>query len=501
MKRPNVLLITSDQHHWSLLGCQTPQLQTPALDRLAREGTVFERAYCPNPTCTPTRASIITGQYPSQHGAWTLGTKLDEKVRTVGEEFQANGYRTGLVGKAHFQPLKGTGRYPSLEAYPLLQDLDYFRHWNGPFYGFQHVELARNHTDEAHVGQHYALWLEAQGAKDWRRWFRAPTGTRPGGEGAWDIPNELHYNTWIAERTEALLTEYRDQDDGFFLWSSFFDPHPSYLVPEPWASMYDPASIPVPALRPGELATAPELVRLARDPEGDWKPFRESGFGLHGCHYHGRSDANAAASAATYWGMVSCMDAAIGRILDTLDRLGLAENTLVIFTTDHGHLYGQHGLHAKGPFHYEDLLKVPFIARHPGRIPAGQRSQELVSLVDLAPTALSWCDIEVPVAMTGIDQSPVLRGEAKPTRDHVLCEFRHDPTSIYLKTFVDERHKLTIHYNRTYGELHDLVADPDELVNLWDDPASQGLKQRLIERFLHAELGAAPMAMPRVASA
>ena len=161
--RPNILLITSDQQHWSTLGCLNPEIDTPHLDRLADAGTLFERAYCPNPTCTPTRASMITGKYPSQHGAWSLGTKLSEAEHTVGEDFQAAGYRTSLVGKAHFQPLQATEEFSSLESYPILQDLDFWRDFSGPFYGFERVCLARNHADEAHVGQHYALWMEEQG--------------------------------------------------------------------------------------------------------------------------------------------------------------------------------------------------------------------------------------------------------------------------------------------------------------------------------------------------
>ena len=169
--KPNLLLITSDQQHWNTLGAANDEIQTPHLDRLAREGTTFTRAYCPNPTCTPTRASIITGQYPSQHGAWSLGTKLPESARTVGDELQAAGYRTALVGKAHFQPLKGTEEYPSLESYPTMQDLDFWSTFDGPFYGFETVRLARNHADEAHVGQHYALWMERQGCENWRDFY------------------------------------------------------------------------------------------------------------------------------------------------------------------------------------------------------------------------------------------------------------------------------------------------------------------------------------------
>ena len=126
MPKLNVLLITSDQQHWNTLGQNNPEIQTPALDKLAAQGTTFTRAYCPNPTCTPTRSSMITGKYPSQHGAYSLGTKLPETEPTVGERFQDAGYRTSLVGKAHFQPLQSTEEYPSLEAYPKLQDLDFW---------------------------------------------------------------------------------------------------------------------------------------------------------------------------------------------------------------------------------------------------------------------------------------------------------------------------------------------------------------------------------------
>ena len=107
-KKTNVLLITSDQQHWDTLSCLGSEVKTPNLDRLAASGTLYRRGYCPNPTCTPTRASIITGKYPSQHGAYSLGTKLLESEHTVGEDFMAAGYNTALVGKAHFQPLHGT---------------------------------------------------------------------------------------------------------------------------------------------------------------------------------------------------------------------------------------------------------------------------------------------------------------------------------------------------------------------------------------------------------
>ena len=498
--RPNILLITSDQQHWSTLGCLNPEIRTPNLDRLAEQGMLFNRAYTVNPTCTPTRASLITGKYPSQHGAWSLGTKLSETEHTIGEDFVEAGYRTGLVGKAHFQPLAGTPEYPSLESYPIMQDLDFWRDFHGPFYGFEHIEVCRNHTDEAHVGQHYALWMEENGLENWRDYYLPPTGNNEGQYRKWLIPEEFHYDAWIAERTNALLEQYSRDGESFFLWASFFDPHPKYLAPEPWDTMYDPDELTVPSATEGEHEANPPHFRLTQEEDPDFSPWRESGQGLHGFHSHVHDDRELAKDIACYYGMISLMDKYIGSILDRLEELGLAENTLVVFTTDHGHFYGHHGLIAKGAFHYEDMIRLPFIARWPGHIPAGERSDALISLVDLPVTFLRAAGIEVPRTMTGCDIHPALAGEGE-VRDHVVVENRHEPTTIHAKTYVDERYKLTVYFNRDYGELFDLEEDPGEVSNLWDDPDHRELKAELTRELLFAEMGKEPLWMPRVAGA
>ncbi len=511
--RRNILFITSDQQHWMALGCLNPEVRTPNLDRLARMGTVFSRAYTVNPTCTPTRASWITGLYPSQHGAYSLGTKLMETVPTVGDAFRAGGFRTALVGKAHFQPLRGTEDYPSLEAYPLLHDLDFWRRFHGPFYGFDHVELARNHTDESHAGQHYALWMEEKVGADWRRHFHAsPTWAREAGDPladsghgrlapgeAWGIPEELHYNAWIAERTNALMEGFKRQGENFLLWASFFDPHPHYMVPEPYASMYDPATVTVPEHVPGEFDDKPPYFALSQMAHPDFSAYQEpEGNAIHGAGSHLRSRDEKAKNIAAMYGMMTMLDTYIGKILDKLDELGLAEDTLVCFTTDHGDFFGQHGLVAKAIHHYEDLLRVPLIVRLPGAVPAGRVCDALQSTVDLAPTFLGMGGLPVPRTMTGIDESAVWLGRTGGLRDHVIVENQHQPTTMNLRTLVTGRHKLTVHYNRPYGELYDLAEDPGELVNLWNHPESQTLKGELLLKFLHGEMAKAPRPMPRI---
>ncbi|HET7559340.1 MAG TPA: sulfatase-like hydrolase/transferase [Limnochordia bacterium] len=501
MSRPNILLITSDQQHYSALGVDNPKLQTPALDRLAREGTRFTRAYCPNPVCSPSRSSIITGQYPSSHGCWTIGVKLPEDVPTVGAALSNAGYATGLIGKAHFQPTRTAPGSESLESMPKLRDLDFWRNFHGPFYGFDHIELARNHADEYLVGQHYAIWLEEQGLTNWPDYFQKwPPQPGPRRRGAWELPERFHYTHWTGERTIAYLERCAAQEQPFFCWASFHDPHPPYLVPEPWASLYDPDDMEPGVLTPGEHDRNPPHFALTQQPQPDFSAYRGE-HPSHGFQSHLHDRTRLQRDMAIYYGMISFMDRAIGRILTALDRLGLAENTLVVFTTDHGHLLGQHGLIAKGAFHYEDLLRLPFLVRYPGQVPAGGTSGALQSLVDLAPTFLHAAGLAIPGAMQGVDQLAVWRGEAERARAHVLVENRHQPTQVHLRTYIDDRYKLTVYRDQPYGELFDLVADPGEINNLWDDPAAAALKARLLHAFVNAEIVREGMRMPRIAGA
>lgn len=502
--RPNILLITSDQHHYSALGCVNPKIKTPHLDRLAREGMRFNRAYCNNPTCTPSRGTIITGLYPSWHGGWSLGTKVPEEVPTVGDLFRDAGYATQLIGKAHFQPLATHPEQTSLECQPTLRDLDFWRGFHGPWYGFDHLELARNHADEAHCGQHYAIWMEEKGLGNWRDYFVDPT--RPGKDQpkrrhAWDLPEEFHYTTWTAERTIANIEQAVAARKNFFTWASFHDPHPPYLVSEQWASMYDPADMEPGEHVPGEFDDMPPHFAMTQDRQADWSIYKETPFGNHGfqCHLHDREALKK--DMAVYYGMVSFMDQQIGRILDALDRLGLADNTIIVFTTDHGHFLGQHGLIAKGAFHYEDGIRLPFLVRWPGHVPAGKTTEAIQGLIDLAPTFLTATGQTVPGMMQGVNQLDVWTGKAAKARDMEICEFRHQPTKVHLRTLITQRYKMTVYRDQTYGELFDLEADPRELKNLWDDPAAANLKAEMLRLFMDAELKREPMRYPRIAGA
>lgn len=515
-RRPNILLITSDQQHWDTLGISNPRISTPGLDRLCREGTRFTRAYCNNPVCSPSRSTILTGQYPSWHGCWSIGVKLSEDVPTIGASLQAAGYATTLIGKAHFQPLASDPpEQESWECQPKLRDLDFWRGFNGPWYGFEHVELARNHADEAHVGQHYALWMEEKGLTNWRDYFQTwpPKPRDPaqkdtpywlaGRQHTWDLPEEYHYTTWTAERSIAAIEKAREEEKPFFLWASFHDPHPPYLVPEPWASMYDPDAMEVGTLEPGEMDRLPPHFALTQQEKPDFSAWRETPWANHGFGSHLVDEATMKKNIAVYYGMISFMDRQIGRILNKLDVLGIAEDTLIVFSTDHGHFLGQHGLTAKGAFHYEDLLRLPFIVRWPGgAVPAGRVTDRLQALIDLPSTFLAAAGLEIPGQMQGVNQLPVWTGEDETAaRDNVLVEFRHQPTAVQLRTYIEARYKLTVYRDQAYGELFDLEEDPEERVNRWDDPDFAAVKAALFQKFLNAELQREPMRFPRIAHA
>ena len=505
--RPNILLITSDQQHFSTMGSVNDRIRTPALDRLCAEGVRFDRAYCPNPTCTPTRASIITGMYPSQHGAWTLGTKLFEDVPTVGDMLMRAGYFTTLIGKAHFQQTRTRYGAESIESQGIVRDLDFWREFRGPWYGFEHVEMARMHACEAHVGQHYAIWMEDNGLKNWTDYFEdwppnPEKARRLHSSRSWALPQEFHYTHWTGERTIAQLERAAAGDRPFFAWASFHDPHPDYLCSEPWASMYDPADMVPGKLTEGEHDKNPIHFRKTQEQDNEWwaEARRKEGFHIHGGqpHLHDREELKK--NMAIYYGMVSFMDREIGRILEALDRLGQAENTIVIFTTDHGHFLGQHGLITKALHHYEDLLRVPFVVRYPGRTPEGKTSEAIQNLVDLAPTFLAAAGVDIPGAMTGLNQLPTWTG-GEPARTWSITENHHGTRSFHMRTYINQRYKITVHRDGDEGELFDLREDPGEVNNLWGDAEAQGLKCELLHEFMQATLVSEPMRMPRVASA
>ena len=489
MAKANILLITSDQQHFSMLGKVNKILKTPNLDKLADEGMSFDRAYCPNPTCSPSRSSLLTGMYPSEHGCWSLGTKLNEDIPTLSGYLADNDYETALIGKAHFQPTKGTEQFPSLETPEFMWDIDFWRNYDKEFYGFKHIELLRNHTAEHWVGQHYVAWLEDNGCKNWRKYFFRPRGKMFNKEmGCWKIPEKFHYNNFIAEKTNSLLEEYKKEDKPFFIWASFPDPHYPQLVPAPYDKMYKAEDMEIPDFCIDEHKNNPPYFSEVFKKKPNLVEYKESGQGVHGLHRHIFNKKRQQQKLAYAYGMVTFMDKYIGMILDKVKELGLDDNTIIVFTTDHGDLFGQHGFIHKCIFHYEDLLRVPMIVKYKNHIPNGIRSNSLQSLVDIAPTLLDLCDIKVQNTMSGVSQSSVWLGTKEKERDYIICENRHEPHAMHLVSYVEKDYKLTVYENREYGELYDLKNDKGEHNNLWNSEEYKLLKTQMLYKYLLAEM-------------
>src|SRR5699024_2336883 len=200
----------------------------------------------------------------------------------------------------------------------------------------------------------------------------------------------------------------------------------------------------------------PEHFQLTQEENPDMSSYEETGYMMHGMHSHVLDKETIKKNKALYYGMVSFTDKYIGKILDHLEELGIMENTLIVFTSDHGHLFGQHDMHYKGPFHYEDLLRVPFIVQYPGKVPAKTTSHAMQSLVDVAPTFLRCAGLDIPGRMTGVDQLDVWSHSKARERDTGIRVNANAPEPLNLRTYVGERYKITVYYNQTHGELFDL---------------------------------------------
>jgi len=434
-ERPNVLfLLSDDQQPDTIHALGNEVIQTPNLDKLVKSGTSFTKAICANPICTPSRAEILSGCDSFTNGVLDFGGRIDPKLTLWPQAMQQAGYETGYVGKWH-----NDGR-------PIDR-------------GFEK-------TPGLYSGGG-GKWYEPQ--TDWKG--MTVTGYRgwifQSGDGKTKYPEKEvgltpNISEKFADAAIGFLKEKRDKP--FFLQVNFTAPHDPLFLPPGFEEMYDPHEIPLP------VNYYPQ------------HPFD------HG-NYEGRdevllpfprSSEIVKETIAVYYAVISHMDREIGRILDTLKETGEYENTIIVFSSDHGLGVGRHGLRGKQNM-YEHTINVPLVLSGPG-IPNNQRTAAQVSLRDLYPTICELCDIPIPKSVTASSFAPILRGEKEEIHPFVCGYFRD-----YQRMIRTDRWKLIEYPHLKKRQLFDLENDPYELKNLsgerkWFD-VEQELQDTLIRWF------------------
>ena len=459
--QPNIVIIYTDQQRYDTLGSSGNRLiQTPNLDRLADQGACFSRAYVTCPICVPSRVSLWTGRYNHTNLSYNNNRLMSPREADFAMAFKTAGYHTALIGKNHCFPYDRT--HETFETF----------------------------LPAGHAGFAPALNPAGQRNLD----VRAGKMTVPFAPDPVD-PEE---NPTAQIVREAMRFVEEKRDGPFLLWLSIPDPHPPYMVAEPWASMYADVAMPPPAWREGEMADKPYRQRLLVE----WDRFSRD--------YPGD---DVLKLRRIYWGMVSCIDEHVGRLLTALERTGIDGNTIVAFTSDHGDYMGDHRMVRKSVNLYEALVHVPLIIKGPG-VPA-RSSSAMVENVDIMPTLAEMAGLDMPEGVQGSSFAGVLRAESAAHRDHVCLEHGNPgpvlrPGDISPADY--DRLRFSEHhlgrevssgpvkgvrtdrwkYCMTPGdvdELYDLINDPDELVNLARDPSHAKVcadHQRMILEWLVA---------------
>lgn len=442
--KPNILLIMTDQLRADYLGCYGADwLETPNLDRLAAGGTRFTRCTVNNPICTPSRASIMTGQDLPGHGVYRLHDVLPDGETLFPERLRRDsGYRTALYGKLHV-----SGRAEEEER----------RHPQDGFEAYEWCIESCVSMESRFNG--YVSWL-----KDRDPEFLADLKTRQ--RKVLHHPEEVHFTRWATERTCDYIRERSDSDDPFFCMMSIFDPHNPYEdYPLSMEARVDREKLPVPVVREGDLPAAAEFERQGN--------YLGSGIGA----------ADIEKMRFGYSASIAFADQEIGKVLDTLEACGVAENTLVIFASDHGDALGDHGMMVKGVALYDPVIRVPLILRWPGHVPADEVCDAPVQAHDIAQSCLAAAGLGDALREpweTSQDLVALVQGRAEP-REVTVCAYRNSGIN-RANTYWDPEMNATAVVGRTHKliayttgaaaefELFDLVADPRETQNCIDDP-------------------------------
>jgi len=437
-KRPNILLLTTDQQRFDTINAAGYDfIKTPNLDRLANEGCIFTNAYSPNPVCIPARHNLITGLTAKHHGFddnYFVETRnIPYDLPTVGEIMSNGDYDTIAIGKMHFQPYR---RHNGFNKLHLMDEIPRYR--EDDEYAMYLKEVGLGHIQSIHGVRHLLYMLPQRSI----------------------VPEEHHGTKWVADKT----IEYLDNNRGrrpFFIWSGWIAPHPPFDVPDRLADLYKDVDIPMPFESKTPLSElAEENKNIADYPNKKYlRRARE-----------------------LYYAGITHVDENIGRILDKLEEIGELDNTLILFTSDHGEMLGDHDTYQKF-LPYDGSSKIPFIVRYPKLVESGTTSDDFVDLNDILPTFIDVAGLEYPgdIELPG---GSIFKDNKD--RNHQYME--HNKDNKRWVSLRDKRYKYNYYYGGAHEELFDMINDPEESTNLLFNnkdveiiQIKDGLRSKLVE--------------------
>lgn len=397
---PNVLLLMSDQHRRDAMGAAGSRVaKTPNLDRLAASGVRFNSVYCANPVCTPARASLLTGLYTHHHEAWNNNTPWPREHRTLAHYLGRAGYQTALIGKMHFVDDQTHGFDYHLDFNDWFQEL-------GPKTRLYANELEFPNSG-AGLPQIDGLWKDT--GDPWKN-DREPDGRMgPVAVGRVSrIPEQDQFESFVARESVRFLRQH-GRDAPFFLVASFLKPHDPFMPSQRFADMFRPQDMRLPdTWGKIDLRTAPKEVRRSIERN---QPTPELS-----------DPEQARRRMAFYFASLAQMDDALGTVVDALDELGFRRNTIVLYTSDHGEMLGDHGLWQKFQF-YEPSCGVPLLMRAPGLAPAGEVCKMVLSHVQIAATVMDLCGAPVPDGLDGASFAQQARRPDETRASTVFAEY------------------------------------------------------------------------------
>lgn len=502
-KKPNFLFFITDQHRADWLGCTGhPVVRTPNIDRIAAEGTLFEDFHVALPVCMPNRASLMTGRMPSVHGLRHNGCVLPKRANTFVDVLAAGGYATASIGKSHLQPftdsppLRATDTIdrlipeawkPDKVAYTMEEPSsfqgDTVSPFDVPYYGFQHIDMVTSHGDQC--GGQYGQWFR-ENVPDWQA-LHDPANELPHNYSCpqayrTPVPEDSYPTAWVADRAIEYLEGHADRSDPFFAFVSFPDPHHPFNPPGKYWDMYAPddfsVDLPYEAHENPSppLEHAREMWKAGKTPPIPQMPFLAD-------------DQSVREAMALTAGMITMIDDHIGRVVQTLKDTGQYDNTIIIFTSDHGDYLGDFNMMLKGPLPMPSITRVPMIWSDP-ETRAPVRTDTLASTIDISASILDRAGLRPYNGMQGRSFLKSLDG-TQTHRDEVLIEHNDGgprmgfERAARVRTMRTSKWRFSVFAGEKWGELYDLQADPRETRNLWDDPAYAADKADLSLRLVH----------------